>query len=91
MHPTVYRQRLTIWGWAGALLFVTGPALFGWQLAEFLQPSGYGEPILLPLFATGLMPAVGAVLLLIGREYYDATEASAKEAAQVKAYYERKS
>ena len=89
MNPTVYRQRLNVAGWFGAVLFVAGPLLFGWLMADFMQPRSYGVPNLMGLLITGMMPAVGAVLLLIGREYYDATEKAAKEAAQVKAYYEQ--
>ncbi|MCZ0963892.1 hypothetical protein [Paracoccus benzoatiresistens] len=90
MNSLVYRQRLNAWGWLGVLLFVSGPAVIGWQLAKVLTFAGYGEPDLVGLFLTSLMPALGAVLLLIGREYYDATEAAAKEAAQAKAYYEQR-
>lgn len=86
---TVYRQRLNVIGWFGALLFVAGPALFGWQISNFITPRGYEEPLLIGLFVTGLMPGLGLVMLMIGREYYDATEKAAKEAEQVKAYYDR--
>ncbi|WP_103171615.1 hypothetical protein [Paracoccus sp. SY] len=76
---TVYRQRLSALGWFGALLFIAGPAVIGWQLTEVLTFSGYGEPEKVGLFLASLMPALGAVLLLIGREYYDATDQVAKE------------
>lgn len=89
MSGTIYRQRLNALGWIGALLFIGGPAVAGWQLAEVLTFAGYGEPDATGLFLASLAPALGAVLLLIGREYYDATEAAAQEAAKVKAHYEQ--
>ena len=88
MQPTVYRQRFSVIGWIGAVFFVAGPPLAGWQFAEVLTAQ-YGAPPLGPLFLFSIMPALGVVMMLIGREYYDATDKAAKEAADIKAYYEK--
>ena len=67
----IYRQRLTPGGWIGAILFILGPAVAGYMLAQ---------PILSEMFIlAALATPVGAILLLIGREYYDASDEVARE------------
>lgn len=61
-HPS-YRQRLTLTGWIGLVLFTVCPVVI-----VSLFSSRNPEPFLLILFGVG--GTVSPALLLIGREYY---------------------
>ena len=83
----IYRQRFTSLGWFGAALFVFGPVAFGWAAYEFFTASSYRRPDGTVVFLLSLSAPIGAMLALVGREYYDATEEvalqKAKEAEQI--------
>lgn len=75
----IYRQRLTPAGWIGAALFVVGPAAFGAMYYGFSTAPGYGQSDGILVIASALLAPIGAVMLLTGREYYDATDEAAME------------
>lgn len=69
----IYRQRFTPKGWVGVTLFILGPAIFGWLLTSFLIGPVFDKPNAMIVFLSGSLAPLGAMLALIGREYYDAS------------------
>ncbi|TWI29737.1 hypothetical protein IQ24_03554 [Paracoccus sulfuroxidans] len=77
-----YRQRFTTIGWIGAALFLLGPMVFAWVLTEYLTAAAsYSRPDEAWVYLSAMLAPLGALLALIGREYYDATAEVARARA----------
>lgn len=75
----IYRQRFTATGWIGATLLVFGPMLAGYIISEYLGSPSYRRPHEIWIAVSASLAPIGALLALVGREYYDAAQEVAKE------------
>ena len=78
----IYRQRLTGAGKLGALIAIAAPIISGVLIGDFLNTAPYGRGSAVPALFFAAIAPVGWILVLIGREYYDATVEAAAEAEQ---------
>lgn len=71
--PT-YRQRFTDTGKVGLVMVIAAPIIYGIVLAMQEQArSAWDRPSDLWLGIPAILALIGPALLLVGREYYDAT------------------
>ncbi|HBZ5728145.1 TPA: hypothetical protein MK151_004719 [Salmonella enterica subsp. enterica serovar Weltevreden] len=88
LAPT-YRQRFTGKGYLGATLTLLAPIVWG-VVVSAGQSNAYSEASPLGLALAGFMAILGPMLMLVGREYYDAAPDIAKaqeNAAKIRAEY----
>lgn len=87
LAPT-YRQRFTGKGYLGATLTLLAPIV--WGVVVSAGSNAYSETSPLGLALAGFMAILGPMLMLVGREYYDAAPDIAKaqeNAAKIRAEY----
>ena len=80
--PT-YRQRFTDTGKVGLVMMIAAPINYGIILGAQDSATAWDRPSGLWFGIPGLLALIGPALLLVGREYYDAT--AEIEAAKVSA------
>ena len=88
LAPT-YRQRFTGKGYLGATLTLLAPIVWG-VVVSAGRSSAYSDTSPIGLALAGFMAILGPMLMLIGREFYDAALDIAKaeeNAAKIRAEY----
>jgi hypothetical protein len=72
MTGKIYRQRFSMIGWIGVAAMVSGPIIVSFYISAWTDAPTYKRPSPVWGVIAVSINILGAVMVLIGREYYEA-------------------